>query len=158
MLAVRRVLDVADHCIIDSVCSGRNVLEESASAAYSVKVLETVAFLLDGFKDSFLSERSLVDDMRVLSYFGRIMVDAYTHYFILIFKNADLGRSSTRVDYKNSFHEIDTPFGITFLYACIIRCVPIIIPHYMRFRTLFVSVVELAALQFCQEFFPEPDI
>ena len=112
MLTVRRILDVADNSVIYLVCSGRNVLEQSASSADSIKVSELVSLLLDSLQDGFLSERSLIYDMRILSDLSSIMIDAYTHDLILIFKNADLGRSSARVDNKNLLHEIITPFGL----------------------------------------------
>ena len=77
MFTVRRILDITDNSIIYLVCSGRNVLEKSASSADSIKVSELVTLFLDSLQDSFLSERSLIYDMRILSDLSSIMIDAY---------------------------------------------------------------------------------
>ena len=91
MLTVRWILDIADNSVIYLVCTGRDVLEQSASSADSIKVSQLVTLLLDSLQDGFLSERSLIYNMRILSDLSSIMVDAYTHHLILIFKYADLG-------------------------------------------------------------------
>ena len=79
------------------------MLEESASSADSVKVVQLISVLFDGLKDGSLSERCLIYHVRVFCDLGSIVVDAYAHNFLFILEHADLGRGSARVDYKN-FH------------------------------------------------------
>ena len=86
------------------------MFEKSASSADGVEVLKLIAVLFDRLEDGSLSERSLIYHMRVFRDLGSVMVYAYAHHFLFILKNADLCRSSARVDYKN-FH-----FGFSFRY------------------------------------------